>query len=140
MSRLPGELQESSSWTNCGPDYTAPLCLGGGALVFSLEAILSPGFCMLFIRYINIYLSLCMGLRIHLKYSNGCSRGISMDRSPWRRSPGEGWALRCVPVPHGDGPDCNSLVLALMSNLSKGTNCTHTASLSLAATACGLVL
>lgn len=61
---------------------------------------------------INIYLPLAMGLRICLKSSNGCSRGISLDRSPWRRSCTHLERERLsdvLPVPHRDGPDCNSL-------------------------------
>lgn len=54
---------------------------------FSLsKATLSPALCMLFNRYINTHLPLGIGLRIHFKYSNECSRCISLYRFPWRRS------------------------------------------------------
>lgn len=108
-----------------------------------LKATLSPDFCMLFIRCINIYLPLGMALRIHCEYSNGCSRDISPCRFPWRRF---------VLTSRGRGTQMCSLcltvmgqiaipLLALVNNfLSKGTNCNHIKSLSLAPTTCGLAL
>ena len=45
-----------------------------------LRAVLTLWLCMLFISYIHIYLALDIGLRIYFKYSDECSRSISVYR------------------------------------------------------------